>query len=166
MKRVKIYTDGACQGNPGPGGFGAVMNYNGYYKELSGGFRLTTNNRMELYAVIAALEALKDSCGVTVVSDSRYIVDAVSKGWLFRWKAYGWRKSGGKGSVMNPDLWDRLLTVLQRHDTEFQWVKGHSGNEGNERADALASSAIGTAELEPDEGYESPVDYVKAHRLI
>ena len=155
MKKVTIYTDGACSGNPGPGGFGAILRYGGHTKELSGGFRRTTNNRMELLAVIAGLEALRDPCDVTIHSDSRYIVDAVNKGWATRWRANGWRRNKREKAV-NPDLWDRLLTLLDTHDTQFRWVKGHAGNPGNERADALAVAAANSKRLAIDHGYENP----------
>ena len=155
MKKVTIYTDGACSGNPGPGGYGAVLRYGGRSRELSGGFRRTTNNRMELLGVIAGLDALKDPCKVTIYSDSRYIVDAVNKGWARRWKANGWRRNKNEKAV-NPDLWARLLDLLEVHDTEFRWVKGHAGNKGNERADALAVAAANAEDLPIDEGYEMP----------
>ena len=161
MKKVTIYTDGACSGNPGPGGYGVVLRYGGQFRELSGGFRRTTNNRMELLGVIAGLDALKDSCEVTVFSDSRYIVDAVNKGWARRWRANGWRRNK-KEKAINPDLWVRLLDLMEVHDTEFRWVKGHAGNEGNERADALAVAASNSDCLAVDEGYETP----RAHTLI
>lgn len=155
MKKVTIYTDGACSGNPGPGGYGAVLRYGGHSRELNGGFRRTTNNRMELLAVIKSLEALKTPCKATIYSDSRYIVDAVNKGWARRWKANGWRRNK-KEKAVNPDLWDRLLALLDVHDTEFRWVKGHAGNEGNERADALAVAASNSDCLTVDEGYQTP----------
>ena len=161
MKKITIYTDGACSGNPGPGGYGAVLRYGGRSKELSGGFRRTTNNRMELLGVIAGLDALKDPCRVTIFSDSRYIVDAVNKGWARRWKANGWRRNK-RDKAVNPDLWDRLLALLDTHETEFRWVKGHAGNAGNERADALAVAASNSESLAVDEGYENPA----AHSLI
>ncbi len=165
MKKVTIYTDGACSGNPGPGGYGAILQYRDNYrdnaKELSGGFRKTTNNRMELLAVISGLETLKAPCEVTIFSDSRYIVDAVNKGWARRWKANGWRRNK-KEKAVNPDLWERLLNLLKIHDVEFRWVKGHAGNEGNERADALAVAAANSDDLAIDEGYETP----SAHALI
>ena len=160
-KHLTIYTDGACSGNPGPGGFGAILRYGGHTKELSGGFRKTTNNRMELLAVIAGLETLKDPCKVTIFSDSRYIVDAVNKGWATRWRANGWRRNK-KDRAVNPDLWDRLLTLLDTHDTQFRWVKGHAGNPGNERADALAVAASNSECLAIDEGYETP----RVHSVI
>ena len=155
MKKVTIYTDGACSGNPGPGGYGATLRYGHRSKELSAGFRKTTNNRMELLAVISGLETLKSPCEVTIYSDSRYIVDAVNKGWARRWRANGWRRNK-KDKAVNPDLWARLLDLLEVHDTEFRWVKGHAGNEGNARADALAVSASNSDNLAIDEGYENP----------
>ena len=158
MKKVTIYTDGACSGNPGPGGYGAVLLYGGHSRELSAGFRKTTNNRMELLAVIAGLDALKNPCKVTIFSDSRYIVDAVNKGWARRWKANDWRRNK-KEKAINPDLWARLLDLLEVHETQFRWVKGHAGNEGNERADALAVAAANTEDLAIDEGYETPRAY-------
>lgn len=161
MKKVTIYTDGACSGNPGPGGYGAVLRYGGHSRELSGGFRKTTNNRMELLAVISGLEALKFPCEVTIYSDSRYIVDAVNKGWARRWKANGWQRNK-KEKAVNPDLWARLLDLLDVHHTEFRWVKGHAGNEGNERADALAVAAANAEDLAVDQGYETP----EVHPLI
>ena len=153
MTRVTLYTDGACSGNPGPGGFGAVLQSGENRNELSGGFRSTTNNRMELLAVIAGLETLRKPCGVTVFSDSRYIVDAVNKGWAVRWRANGWRRNK-KDKAVNPDLWGRLLKQLERHDVEFRWVKGHAGNPGNERADKLAVKASRGNNLAVDEEYE------------
>ena len=153
MKRVTLYTDGACSGNPGPGGFGAVLQFGEHRNELSGGFRSTTNNRMELLAVIEGLEALKQPCAVTIYSDSRYIVDAVNKGWAERWRANGWRRNK-KDVAVNPDLWGRLLDLLEKHDVNVQWVKGHAGNPGNERADKLAVKASRGNDLAVDEGYE------------
>ena len=156
MKHVTLHTDGACSGNPGPGGYGTVLQFGEHRNELSGGFALTTNNRMELLAVIEGLETLKQPCAVTVYSDSRYIVDAVNKGWAVRWRAKGWRRNK-KERAVNPDLWARLLDLLERHDVEFQWVKGHAGNPGNERADALAVAASKRSDLKVDEGYENTV---------
>ena len=156
MKRVILYTDGACSGNPGPGGFGAVLQFGAHRKDISGGFVLTTNNRMELLAVIKGLEALKQRCEVTVYSDSRYIVDAVNKGWAKRWRANDWRRNRSEKAV-NPDLWGRLLDLLEKHDVEFRWVRGHAGNPGNERADELAVAASKGSDLAIDEGYENTV---------
>lgn len=154
QKSVTIHTDGACLGNPGPGGYGAVLDYQGTRKELSGGFRLTTNNRMELLAVITALEALKEPCRVTVYSDSQYVVDAVEKGWARRWKANGWKRNR-KEAAINPDLWDRLLQLTEKHAVTFRWVRGHAGNVENERCDRLAVEAANRSDLPPDDVYES-----------
>jgi ribonuclease HI len=149
---IVIYADGACLGNPGPGGYGTVLLYQGNRKELSGGFRRTTNNRMELMAAIVGLEALKSPGKVVLYSDSKYVVDAVEKGWARSWRRNGWRKAD-KQMAMNPDLWERLLTACARHNVRFQWVKGHAGNVENERCDALANAAALLKELEPDPGY-------------
>ena len=135
MKDVTIYTDGACSGNPGPGGWAAVLRYGAAEKELAGGERDTTNNRMELTAVIRALEALKEPCAVTVYTDSQYISRAMTEGWLAKWKAAGFTKKGG---LKNAELWRALDGLLQRHEVHFQWVKGHADNEYNNRCDALA----------------------------
>jgi len=138
---ITIYTDGACSGNPGPGGYAAVLlDGAGRRRELSGGFRHTTNNRMELLGVITALEALKRPCDVTLISDSEYIINAITKGWLANWQKKGWRKADKK-PVMNIDLWQRLLPLLQEHNVEFKWTKGHAGNPENERCDELAVAA-------------------------
>lgn len=139
MKQVTLYTDGACSGNPGPGGYGAILVYGSKEKELSGGEPLTTNNRMELLAAIVGLEALKEACAVRLVSDSKYLVDAVQKGWLDQWQANGWKKADRK-PVLNPDLWQRLLVQLNRHSVTFEWIKGHAGHPFNERCDALATA--------------------------
>ena len=140
MKNVTIYTDGACSGNPGPGGYGCVLIYNGHEKRLSGGERETTNNRMELTAVITALSALKEPCRVTLISDSKYVVDAIEKGWLASWRESGWKKADNK-PVLNVDLWERLVPLLDIHEVSFDWVKGHDGNEYNEICDSLAVDA-------------------------
>lgn len=137
MKQVEIFTDGACSGNPGPGGWGAVLRYGSAEKELSGGAADTTNNRMELSAVIAALSALKEPCKVTLTSDSKYVIDAVTKGWAKKWQANGWVKSDKK-PALNADLWEKLLALLKKHDVRFVWVKGHAGHPENERCDRLA----------------------------
>lgn len=137
MKKVEMFTDGACSGNPGPGGYGVVMRYKGIEKELSGGDSQTTNNRMELSAVIAGLSALKEPCEVTITSDSKYIIDAIQKGWAKKWKANNWIKSDKK-KALNSDLWDELLSLLNKHKVEFVWVKGHAGHPENERCDELA----------------------------
>lgn len=152
--KITIHTDGACSGNPGPGGYGAVMQYGKHRMELSAGFRKTTNNRMELLAVIEGLQALNRPCEVTVFSDSKYIVDAVNKGWARRWQANGWKRNK-RERALNPDLWAKLLRLLDKHTVSLRWVKGHAGNPGNERADALAVAASKGDSLAIDEGYEA-----------
>lgn len=141
MKQIDLYTDGACSGNPGPGGYGAVLKYGKTEKELSGGEAETTNNRMELTAAIVGLEALKEPCRVTLTSDSKYLVDAIQKKWLVNWQKKGWRKADGS-PVLNRDLWERLQTQLDRHEVTFLWIKGHAGHPYNERCDRLAVEAI------------------------
>ena len=136
-KHVEIFTDGACSGNPGPGGWGAVLRYKENVRELSGGAAQTTNNRMELTAVIEALSALKEPCSVTLTSDSKYIIDAITKGWVYGWKKKGWIKSD-KQPALNVDLWEKLLPLLEKHQVEFVWVKGHAGHPENERCDQMA----------------------------
>jgi ribonuclease HI len=152
LKKVVIYTDGACHGNPGPGGYGVVLLYEGERKELSGGFRLTTNNRMEIFAAIAGLRALKMKCEVTIHSDSQYLVNAITKGWAQRWRANGWKRNK-KEMAVNPDLWEQLLNLCAQHDVKFVWVKGHAGNKENERCDELAEGAARQRELPVDNGY-------------
>ena len=137
MKTVTIYTDGACSGNPGPGGWGAILMYGRYKKELSGGEAQTPNNRMELCGVIAALEQLKEPCAVELYSDSKYVVDALALGWARSWQAKGWRKADKK-PALNPDLWERLLQLCDTHTVRCHWVKGHAENEFNNRCDELA----------------------------
>ncbi len=137
MTQVEIFTDGACSGNPGPGGWGALLRCGEHEKELSGGEAETTNNRMELSAVIAALSALKRPCKVTLTTDSKYVVDSVTKGWAKKWQANGWIKPDKK-PALNPDLWEKLLALLEVHDVHFIWVKGHAGHPENERCDELA----------------------------
>ena len=136
MKRVTVYTDGACSGNPGPGGWGAILMYGGRKKELCGGERHTTNNRMELISVISALEALNEPCEVELFTDSQYVANAVNMGWLDSWQKRGWTRKGG--DVKNPDLWKRLIPLLASHEVTFRWVKGHAENEYNERCDEMA----------------------------
>ncbi|HCH28160.1 MAG TPA: ribonuclease HI [Ruminococcaceae bacterium] len=138
-KRIEIFTDGACSGNPGPGGYGAILRYNGREKEISGGETNTTNNRMELTAVIKALEALKEPCDVVLTTDSKYVADGVNNGWAASWKRNGWRKADKK-PALNPDLWDTLLELLNKHRVTINWVKGHAGHPENERCDFLAVS--------------------------
>ena len=139
MKEVELFTDGACRGNPGPGGWGAILRYKGREKELSGGEAVTTNNRMELLAAINGLEALTEPCRVTLTSDSSYLVNSVTQGWVYSWQAKGWKKSDGK-PALNPDLWERLLPLLETHKVTFVWVKGHAGHPENERCDTLATA--------------------------
>ena len=152
LKEVTIYTDGACKGNPGPGGYGVVLLFNGRRKELAGGYRRTTNNRMELLAAIRGLEALTQRCQVQLFSDSEYVVNAISKGWARGWRARGWRRSN-KEPALNPDLWERLLELCEQHEVDFRWVRGHSGDEENERCDKLAVEAAQSPNLLEDEGY-------------
>ena len=154
IKDVTIYTDGACIGNPGPGGYGAVLIYDGHRRELSGGYRKTTNNRMEIMAAIVGLEALKAKCRVTLYSDSDYLVKAVSKGWAQRWRANGWRRNR-REKALNPDLWQRLLQLCECHEVQFRWVKGHAGTPENTRCDELAMEAAHQPDLPPDKGYVS-----------
>lgn len=137
MKDVLIFTDGACSGNPGPGGWGAVLKYGSAEKELSGGEKDTTNNRMELTACIMALKALKEPCNVTLTTDSQYVVNGIEKGWAKSWSQNGWRKADKK-PVLNPDLWQELLVETMRHNVKFCWIKGHAGHPENERCDTLA----------------------------
>lgn len=137
MKQITIYTDGACSGNPGPGGWAAILEYNGHQKELSGGEAHTTNNRMELTAVIEALRALKESCEVDLYSDSKYVIDALEKGWVYGWRKRNWIKSDKK-PALNPDLWETLLNEMNRHKVRLHWVKGHASNPKNNRCDELA----------------------------
>ena len=139
MKTVEIYTDGACRGNPGPGGWGAILVYNGREKVLSGGEAKTTNNRMELMGAISAFEALKVPCNVLFTSDSKYVIDGLQKGWAAGWKKKGWKKSDGS-PTLNPELWDRLLTAIAPHTITYNWVKGHAGHPYNERCDVLATT--------------------------
>ncbi len=139
MKKVNLYTDGACRGNPGPGGWGAILEYKGIEKEMSGGENPTTNNRMELSAAIMGLRALNEPCEVTLTSDSKYLVDGISKGWAKSWRAKGWKKSDGS-AALNPDLWAELLDLFDKHKVELVWVKGHAGHPKNERCDALATA--------------------------
>lgn len=137
MKQITIYTDGACSGNPGPGGWGAILEYNGIEKEISGGEENTTNNRMELSGVIAALSALREPCEVSLFTDSKYIVDGINQGWAKKWRAQGWMRNK-KEKALNPDLWQTLLDLLEVHSVTFNWVKGHATNPKNNRCDELA----------------------------
>ena len=137
MKTVTLYTDGACSGNPGPGGWGAILEFNGVEKELCGGAENTTNNRMELTAVIEGLKALKEPCIVELYSDSKYVIDALEKGWAVSWRAKGWKKADKK-PALNPDLWEILLDLCEKHHLHYHWVKGHADNPKNNRCDELA----------------------------
>ena len=154
---IKLYTDGACKGNPGPGGYGVVLVCGQQRKELSGGFRTTTNNRMELQACIMGLRSLENPCEVTITSDSKYVVDAMEKGWALRWRSNGWKLSPYK-KAKNTDLWDDLLNLCEKHDVIFQWVKGHNGHPLNERCDQLAVTASEGKNLASDEAVEIPDD--------
>lgn len=140
MKKISIYTDGACSGNPGPGGWGAILKYKDTCKELCGGEADTTNNRMELMGVISALECLKEPCEIDLYSDSKYVMDGLSKGWAKGWRARGWVKSDKK-PALNSDLWARLLDLCELHTFHYHWIKGHAGHPENERCDALAVQA-------------------------
>ncbi|MDO4418974.1 MAG: ribonuclease HI [Ruminococcus sp.] len=140
MKKVDIYTDGACSGNPGPGGWGAILCYNGVEKEISGGEPHTTNNRMELLAVISALQMLKEPCEVTLYSDSQYVCNALERGWAKKWQAQGWMRTK-KDKALNPDLWEKLLNLCDIHKVSVVWVKGHNNHPMNERCDRLAVAA-------------------------
>jgi len=137
LKRVTLFTDGACSGNPGPGGWGCILRFGDVSKELSGGEPETTNNRMELTALIEGLSALKYRCHVTVYSDSKYVLDAITQGWAKKWRQNGWMRNK-KEKALNPDLWERLLSLLEQHEMEYVWVKGHAGHPENERCDELA----------------------------
>ena len=153
-KAVTLYTDGGALGNPGPGGYGAVLLYGGRRKELSGGFRLTTNNRMEIMAAIAGLRALKGQCAVTVYTDSQYLANAITLGWAKRWRANGWKRNK-TDRALNPDLWQQLLDLCDRHAVKFSWVRGHAGTAENERCDQLSRQEALKPDLPPDNGYEA-----------
>ena len=146
MKQVNLYTDGACRNNPGRGGWGAILVYGSYEKELSGGERMTTNNRMELIAAISGLEALKEPCEVSLYSDSKYLVDAFNEGWIEAWREKGWKR--GKEVLKNPDLWEKIYELSKIHKITFIWVKGHNGHDYNERCDALATAFADSFEEE------------------
>ena len=153
IKHIIIHTDGSSKGNPGPGGYGAILEFRGQEKEISGGYRKTTNSRMELMAVIAALEALKQPCSVTIYSDSRYVVNSMTEGWARSWRKNGWVRNRGDRAE-NPDLWEAVLELCDRHDVEFRWVEAHSGDPKNERCDQLARAPAARPNLPTDEGYE------------
>jgi ribonuclease HI len=152
-KRAIIYTDGSCLKNPGRGGYGVVMLYDGHRKELSGGFRLTTNNRMEILACIVGLQSLKDRCAVTLYSDSQYVVNSIGKGWAKRWRKNGWMRNDEE--VPNADLWEQLLDLCEKHKVSFKWVRGHAGNKENERCDFLARQGALSDKPVVDTVYES-----------
>ena len=154
MKKVTIYTDGAAIGNPGPGGYGVVMLYGKYRKEAKGGFRLTTNNRMELMAALVGLGMLNTQCSVTLYSDSQYLVDAMTKGWIKRWQANGWKTRENR-KVANIDLWKQLLEQKDKHSVAFEWIRGHQGNKENERCDQLSTQMAAAEDLPADTGYET-----------
>lgn len=154
MKKITIYTDGGALGNPGKGGYGAILIYGEYRKEISGGYRHTTNNRMEMMACIKAIEMLKEPCQVTVYSDSKYLVDSIEKGWARRWRANSWKRNK-KDKAENVDLWEVLLAQLDKHETSFRWVKGHSGHPENERCDEMVKEAAAQSDLPEDSGYKS-----------
>ena len=150
---VYAYSDGSAIGNPGPGGYGVVLVRGDARNELSGGFRHTTNNRMELLGAISALQILKRRRRVILTTDSRYVVDGIEEGWAIKWRSNGWRR-GKRGKALNPDLWDRLLSLVEEHDVTFEWVRGHAGHAENERCDQLANLAAHGTELDIDEEYE------------
>lgn len=161
LKRVVIYTDGACAGNPGPGGYGVVLLHGEHRKELSGGFRLTTNNRMELLACIVGLRALKEPCAVSLYTDSKYVYNGMTKLWARRWKKNNWKRRDPNDpqaplkDVPNADLWEQMLELCDRHKVKFNWVRSHAGDEENERCDQLAREAAASFEMKIDSGYEN-----------
>jgi len=160
LKVVKIYTDGSCVGNPGPGGYGTILHYEDHRKAVSGGFRLTTNNRMEIMAAIEGLKLLKFRCNVVVYSDSQYLVDAIMKGWALKWKSKRWKRNKKK-RALNVDLWKELLELCEKHEVEFVWIKGHSGIWENEKCDMLSKNAAKSEALEIDEIYEKEQEIKK-----
>lgn len=153
LERVTIYTDGACIGNPGPGGYGVVLRYGELRKEFSGGFRWTTNNRMEIMGAIVGLSVLKRRCAVTIITDSQLLINTMTKGWIQRWRRNGWKKRN-KEDVLNTDLWSRLLELCEQHEVGFVWTQGHAGDPENERCDQFARKAAQQEGLPPDPGYE------------
>jgi len=165
MKDVALYTDGGCDPNPGPGGYGVVLVFGKRRRELSGGYRYSTNNRMELMAAIKGLEALNEPCRVRLFSDSKYMVQAMNQGWVQGWKEHGWRRSG-KDPAANSDLWERLLALCELHQVEFVWIKGHAGNLENERCDRLVMQAMHGKSLSRDEDYELSISRNRQPKLI
>jgi ribonuclease HI len=163
LKKVTIFTDGACIKNPGPGGYAAVLLHNGKRKEISGGFRLTTNNRMEIMAAIIGLRALKYPCAVTLYTDSQYLVNSIMKGWARRWRDHGWLRTPTQ-KARNYDLWEQLLDVCSSHRVKFKWVRGHAGNKENERCDTLSVQAAEGNQLAIDFGYEEWQARASDHR--
>ena len=153
LRRVTAYSDGSSIGNPGPGGYGVVLKYAKHRKELSNGFRLTTNNRMELMGAIVALESLTEPCRITLHSDSKYVIDGIRRGWAKKWKAAGWMRNQNEPAI-NVDLWEKMLELCEKHVVGFRWVKGHSGVVENERCDELALAAAKGGSLSIDHGYE------------
>ena len=164
VKEVTIFTDGGCEPNPGPGGYGVILIYGNTQKELTGGFSLTTNNRMELFAAIAGLQALKFPCMVKLYSDSRYLVDAMTKGWAQKWRENGWWRNK-KAKASNIDLWEKLIALCNKHQVEFEWVKGHAGLCANERCDKLSMASLKQPNLPADEGYEQRPEDSSASKI-
>ena len=164
LKKVTIFTDGGCEPNPGPGGYGVILISGNTQKELTGGFSLTTNNRMELFAAIAGLQALKFPCMVKLYSDSRYLVDAMTKGWAKKWRENGWWRNK-KAKAYNIDLWEKLIALCNKHQVEFKWVKGHAGLGANERCDELSMAALKQPNLPADEGYEQRTEDSGASKI-
>lgn len=162
MKSVSVYSDGACLGNPGPGGYGVILDHGGQRRERSKGYRLTTNNRMELLGVIAGMEALSEPCNVRVVTDSNYVVQGIEQGRAARWRSRGWL-TANKTPAKNVDLWEKLLALCDRHTVRFEWVRGHSGHPENERCDELANSAATAPRLISDEAYEASIAATSPH---
>ncbi len=153
MKEIKIYSDGSCLNNPGRGGYGVILTYGEHIKELSQGYTLSTNNRMEMLGVIMALRSLKEKCKVLVITDSQYVINAIDKGWIYNWQKNGW-KTANKKDVKNKDLWIEFYTEFKKHEVKFQWVKGHAGHTQNERCDILAKEAASGENLIEDTGYD------------
>ena len=164
VKEVTIFTDGGCEPNPGPGGYGVILIYGNKQKELTGGFSLTTNNRMELFAAIAGLKALKFPCMVKLYSDSRYLVDAMTKGWAQKWRENGWWRNK-KAKASNINLWEKLIALCNKHQVEFEWVKGHAGICANERCDNLSMEALKQPNLPADEGYDQRPEDSSASKI-